>query len=106
MLEAKRAQLLRIREERACQATEVESAGVDVADMAEGVIEDRLRGALEEHDGALLAEIEHALAKIEAGTYGISEMSGRPISVARMMAVPWARYDSEEARRLERASHS
>jgi DnaK suppressor protein len=47
-------------------------------------------------DQALLAEIERALAKIQTGSYGLSEASGKPIGVRRLTAVPWARYTIEE----------
>lgn len=40
-----------------------------------------------------LAEIDHALAKFDAGTYGLCEQCGRPIPVARLRALPEARYD-------------
>jgi DnaK suppressor protein len=100
-LEARRAQLLRAHEELQEQASEAEPESGDIADVAEGVIEDRDRAALDEHDRALLEEIEHALAKFDAGTYGLSEKSGRPIPFERLLAVPWARYDSEEAERIE-----
>ena len=39
----------------------------------------------------LIQEIDHALAKIEAGTYGICEVSGLPIPRERLKAIPWAR---------------
>lgn len=39
-----------------------------------------------------LAEVEHALAKIEAGTYGICESCGKPIAEARLEAKPAARH--------------
>lgn len=42
---------------------------------------------------ARLAEVEHALGKFALGTYGICEACGRPIPVARLRAVPEARYD-------------
>jgi DnaK suppressor protein len=45
---------------------------------------------------ALLGEIQHALAKIEAGTYGISESTGEPIRWERLLALPWARTDVNE----------
>ena len=47
-------------------------------------------------DQALLAEIERALAKIQTGSYGLSEASGEPIGLRRLTAVPWARYTIEE----------
>ena len=44
-----------------------------------------------------LAEVEHALAKIQNGTYGICEKSGEPIPPERLRAEPHARYTIEEA---------
>ena len=38
-----------------------------------------------------LAEIDAALARLEAGTYGTCERCGRPIEVARLEARPTAR---------------
>jgi RNA polymerase-binding transcription factor DksA len=38
-----------------------------------------------------VVEIDHALAKIEEGTYGICEVSGQPIPKERLKAIPWAR---------------
>jgi len=39
----------------------------------------------------VLSEIDHALAKLDSGTYGICETSGLPIPEARLEAIPWAR---------------
>jgi DnaK suppressor protein len=69
----------------------------ELEDIAEGVIEDWDRRRLAEHDRRLLDEVEHALAKFDAGTYGVSEASGRPIPLQRLRALPWARLDEEEA---------
>ena len=38
-----------------------------------------------------LAEVEHALAKFEAGTFGLCENCGQPIAPARLEAKPGAR---------------
>ncbi len=38
-----------------------------------------------------LAEIERALARLDAGTYGICENCGQPIAEARLEAMPTAR---------------
>ena len=38
-----------------------------------------------------VSEIDHALAKLEDGTYGICEVSGQPIPKERLRAIPWAR---------------
>ena len=37
-----------------------------------------------------LEEIEHALQRMDAGTYGVSEVSGEPIPVERLRAMPTA----------------
>jgi RNA polymerase-binding transcription factor DksA len=38
------------------------------------------------------------------GTYGVCELTGKPISIARLTELPWARYSIEAARDLERQS--
>jgi len=103
-LEDKRRSLLHDIELREEEAAEGQVDSAEMEDVAEGVVEDRDRTALMEHDRALLAEVEHALAKMDAGTYGVSEVSGRPIPVARLRAVPWARTDADEAERIEHAA--
>jgi DnaK suppressor protein len=46
--------------------------------------------AIAENEEQLLAEIEEALARIEAGTFGICEDCGRPIPSERLNAIPYA----------------
>ena len=41
-------------------------------------------------DRATLAQIERALGRITDGTYGVSELSGKPIPRERLEAVPYA----------------
>ena len=41
-------------------------------------------------DRETLAQIDRALERIEAGTYGVSEVSGKPIPMDRLEAVPYA----------------
>jgi DnaK suppressor protein len=55
-------------------------------------------------DRKLIREIDDALGRIADGTYGICEMSGKPIKVERLEELPWARYSIEAARELERQS--
>ena len=43
-----------------------------------------------ELDQQMLEQVKKALARIDAGTYGLSEVSGKPIPVARLEAVPSA----------------
>ncbi|QKY69765.1 hypothetical protein [Lentibacillus sp. CBA3610] len=44
-----------------------------------------------------LQEIDAALERIENGTYGLSEKSGKPIPEERLEAEPTARYRVDEA---------
>jgi DnaK suppressor protein len=48
------------------------------------------RLALEERLGESLNEVEHALQKYEAGTYGLCDSCGRAIEQARLEAIPQA----------------
>jgi RNA polymerase-binding protein DksA len=41
-------------------------------------------------DRETLARIERALERVEEGTYGTSEVSGKPIPLERLEAVPYA----------------
>lgn len=69
--------------------------GTDSADL------DTIR-SLAEGERSTLREIDEALERIEEGTYGVCEMTGKPIPKARLEAQPWARYTVEAARQLER----
>ena len=41
-------------------------------------------------DRKALAQVNRALARIDEGTYGVSEVSGKPIPIERLKAVPSA----------------
>jgi DnaK suppressor protein len=108
-LEDLRAALLRKRNELvgAIDAHRDEGRGVsgeeiEDGDVAERMVEqdDALR--LTAHDAALVAEIDHALRRLDAGSYGTSEESGAPIPLDRLRAVPWARRTFEEEQRHTR----
>ncbi|MDD5702312.1 MAG: TraR/DksA C4-type zinc finger protein [Dehalococcoidales bacterium] len=48
--------------------------------------------ALERQKRNNLAEVEHALQKLEEGSYGICEKCGQPIALARLEALPHATF--------------
>jgi RNA polymerase-binding protein DksA len=52
----------------------------------------------------VLYEVEAALKRIEEGTYGICERTGKPISEARLKSVPWTRYCKDAAEDIEDAT--
>ena len=49
-----------------------------------------------------LYEIDEALKRIELGTYGTCEMSGKPINHERLEAIPFTRFTVESQSQLER----
>jgi RNA polymerase-binding transcription factor DksA len=53
-------------------------------------------------DQDALYEIEEAIKRIENGTYGVCELTGKPIPKGRLEAIPWARFSAEAQRQLER----
>ena len=50
-----------------------------------------------------LDEVENAIQRIVAGTYGVCEATGNPIPAARLRAVPWTRFSGDAKAQLERA---
>lgn len=73
---------------------EMDEANVEgVASMASKLLEREVR---------LLNEIDHALAKLEQGTYGLCEGTGEPIGYQRLKLRPWARYSVAYQEELER----
>jgi RNA polymerase-binding transcription factor DksA len=50
----------------------------------------------------LLYEINEAIKRIENGTYGLCEMSGKPIPKPRLDAIPWTRYTVECQEEIEK----
>jgi RNA polymerase-binding protein DksA len=74
---------------------------IHMADMGTDNYEQEFTLGLMEKDRQLLREINTALIKIQNGTYGICEGTGKPISKARLEVQPWAKYSIEHARKLE-----
>ncbi len=73
-----------------------------IADDADIVVEQEKDMALRRNAESLLAMVDHALAKFEHGSYGVSEVSGTPIG-ERLLVRPYARFTvaeqvAEEAR--------
>ena len=52
-----------------------------------------------------LSEIEAAIKRVHAGTYGICESTQKPIAKERLLAVPFTRYSAEAKKQVERHSH-
>lgn len=75
-----------------------------IAEQGSETYEQSLQLDLAAVDRKLLKEIDDAVARIDAGTYGICEFSGKPIKTDRLEELPWARFTIEAQRELERRS--
>ena len=87
---------------RSASGSNLSNLPIHMADMGTDNYEQEFTLGLVEKDRNLLREINAALAKIQNGTYGICEGTGKPIAKPRLEAQPWARYSIEHARQLER----
>jgi DnaK suppressor protein len=87
---------------RTSGGTNLSNLPLHMADMGTDNYEQEFTLGLVEKDRGLLREINTALAKIQNGTYGICEGTGKPISKPRLEAQPWARHSIESARLLQR----
>jgi len=68
----------------------VGDAGDDQADVGAKTFEREHELAMTQNARDLLARSEQALARIDAGTYGVCETCGQPIGKARLQAFPRA----------------
>jgi DnaK suppressor protein len=75
---------------------------MDESDHAAAVIQQNLQLNAQERDRFLLREIDHALSKMEDGSYGLCEDTEEPIDEARLDANPWSRYSVEAAEAREK----
>src|SRR3954469_11228294 len=53
-------------------------------------------------DQDAIYEIEEALKRIEKNTYGICELTGKPIPRSRLEAIPWTRFTVQAQAQLEK----
>jgi DnaK suppressor protein len=67
-----------------------EQTGGDVVDAALDAVQDEISSQLAEVESRELANIERALVRIRAGTYGECEGCGGRIPLARLNALPYA----------------
>lgn len=75
--------------------------GMHQADAGSDAYEKDFALSLLSQEQDALYEIESALKRIEAHVYGVCEMSGQPIPVARLEAIPFARFTVECQSRFE-----
>ena len=74
----------------------------DSGDMSQQMFTREMDATIGEQAGRRLLDVERALAKIEEGTYGLSDESGEPIARGRLEAAPEAIRTVNEQQDFER----
>lgn len=72
-----------------------------MAELGSNIHEQDVTIQMLQSEGNILSEIEAAIKRVENGTFGVCEMSGKPIPKARLNAIPWTRYRVECAKIAE-----
>jgi len=90
-----------LRKSRLDASGDLSSMPIHMADLGTDNFQQEFSLGLMDSERRLLVEIDDALRRIEAGTYGICEGTGKPIAKARLEAQPWARYSVEYAKMIE-----
>src|SRR5216684_367525 len=84
------------------EGSEASAFGMHQADAGSDAYDRDFALSLLSQEQDALYEIDQALKRIEVGTYGICEMSGKPIPHARLEAIPFARFTVECQSQLEK----
>jgi RNA polymerase-binding transcription factor DksA len=84
------------------EGSEASAFGMHQADAGSDAYDRDFALSLLSQEQDALYEIDQALKRIELGTYGTCEMSGKPISHARLEAIPFARFTVECQSQLEK----
>jgi DnaK suppressor protein len=74
---------------------------IHMADVGTDNFEQEFTLGLIESERQILREIQEALIRVDEGTFGICQGTGKPIPRVRLEAVPWAKYRIEYSRLLE-----
>lgn len=83
-------------------AVEMEGYSLHMADCGTDNFDRDFALSLLSADQDALYEIDEAIKRILKGTYGICELTHKPIPKARLDAIPWTRFTVEAQAQLER----
>lgn len=83
-------------------AEELASYSLHMADSGTDNFDRDFALSLLSSDQDAVYEIEEALKRIERNTYGICELTGKPIPRSRLEAIPWTRFTVQAQAQLER----
>lgn len=83
-------------------AGDLSSYGQHMADAGTDTFDRDFALSLVSNEQEALSEIDAAIQRIKQGTYGICEVTGKPIAKERLMAVPFTRYSTEAQKEIEK----
>jgi len=83
-------------------AQEISSFGMHMADAGTDHFDRDFALSQLSADRDAIYEVEQALKRIQKGTFGVCEMTGKPIPKNRLEAIPWTRYTVEAQAIIEK----
>ncbi len=83
-----------------------DQSGGDSVDAALDLAHHEINSQLAEHESRELAQIENALERMQNGTYGICEVTGKTIPLARLQVLPYTTVCIEAQRELEESGEA
>lgn len=83
------------------QGSNLSNMPIHMADVGTDNFEQEFTLGLIESERQILREIQDALVRIDDGTYGICQGTGKAIGRVRMEAVPWAKYCMDYQKALD-----
>lgn len=86
-------------------AGDLSAYGQHMADAGTDTFDRDFALSLVSNEQDALSEIDAAIKRIFDGTYGICEITAKPISKERLLAVPFTRHSAEAQKQIERNRH-
>jgi len=86
-------------------AGDLSAYGQHMADAGTDTFDRDFALSLVANEQEALSEIDAAIKRIHDGTYGVCEITAKPISKERLLAVPFTRYSADAQKQIERNRH-
>jgi len=86
-------------------AGDLSAYGQHMADAGTDTFDRDFALSLVSSEQEALSEIDAAIKRIRDGTYGVCEITAKPIAKDRLLAVPFTRYSAEAQKQIERNRH-
>ncbi len=81
---------------------DLSSYGQHMADAGTDTFDRDFALSLVSSEQEALTEIDAAIKRVHNGTYGVCEVTGKPIAKERLLAVPFTRYSAEAQKEIEK----